>query len=702
MASSGIDELDQLLGGGYPIPSAILFEGPIESAKESILYEFVSSATGSECCVFVTKSEVTEVVNDAKGIGIDFRKDIIWVAGEGGKAKSDLENLATFSRSLKDVLDANKGRGMRIVFDIISPMLMTNSSENVYRFVDQLISEIKKYDAVMLATLDDRMHPQQVITSIEHTFDGVISVGAAQGSGAPPSLRIKRMKGASDVVGKELFATTSVKPQVERRLAAIMFTDMVGYTALGQRNESLSLVLVEEQRKIIRPILVKHNGREVKTIGDAFLVEFPNAVDAVRCAYDIQRAVREFNFSLEPEKRIHLRVGVHVGEVVESPGDISGDAVNVASRIEPLAEDGGVCITYRVYDLVHTKVDLQLSPLGPRSLKNVAEPMQVYKVVMPWAGVTPAVAPTGTLSASQLIGSMGAPTQYPSEVQKINFCAAHDGARIAYAVTGEGSPLVKTATWLSHLEFDFESPLWRHWITELSRYNSYIRYDERGCGLSDQNPPEFSFNAWVSDLETVVDSLEIDKFDLLGISQGGAVAIDYAVRHPERVKHLILYGAFARGWSKGVGPETSPKELETRKAMESMSKLIEFGWGQDNPVFRQVFTSMFVPEGGLEQQRWFNELQRVSCSPQNAARFYEIFMQIDVASLLPQVSVPTLIMHARQDGVTPFEAGRLLASRIPGARFVSFEGRNHILLETEPGWQTFLRELRQFMAAPSK
>ncbi len=163
-----------------------------------------------------------------------------------------------------------------------------------------------------------------------------------------------------------------------------MFTDMVGYTALGQRNEVLSLALVEEQRKVIRSVLARHNGREVKTMGDAFLVEFFNAVDAVRCAYDIQRAVRELNLSLAPDKRIHLRIGVHVGEAVESQGDISGDAVNVASRIEPLAEDGGVCISRQVYDHVRTKVDLRLSSLGSRQLKNVAEPLEVYRVVMPW------------------------------------------------------------------------------------------------------------------------------------------------------------------------------------------------------------------------------------------------------------------------------------------------------------------------------
>jgi TolB-like protein/Tfp pilus assembly protein PilF len=163
-----------------------------------------------------------------------------------------------------------------------------------------------------------------------------------------------------------------------------MFTDMIGYTALGQRNEPLSLVLVEEQRKLIRPILSRHNGREVKTMGDSFLVDFRNALDAVRCAYDIQRATREFNISLPAEKRIHLRVGVHLGDVVESPGDISGDAVNVASRIEPLAEDGGVCITRQVYDHVLNKFELPLMSLGPKALKNVSALVEVYKMVMPW------------------------------------------------------------------------------------------------------------------------------------------------------------------------------------------------------------------------------------------------------------------------------------------------------------------------------
>jgi adenylate cyclase len=173
-----------------------------------------------------------------------------------------------------------------------------------------------------------------------------------------------------------------------RKLAAIMFTDMVGYTALGQRNESLSLALVEEQGKLIRPTLERHGGKEIKTIGDAFLVQFPNALDAVRCAYDIQRAAREYNFSLPADRRVHIRIGLHLGDVEESSGDILGDAVNVASRVEPFADDGGVCLTRQVYDHIQNKFDLTVSSLGPKFLKNVSTPVEIFKIVMPWDSST--------------------------------------------------------------------------------------------------------------------------------------------------------------------------------------------------------------------------------------------------------------------------------------------------------------------------
>src|SRR5438876_7813534 len=172
--------------------------------------------------------------------------------------------------------------------------------------------------------------------------------------------------------------------QPQRRLAAIMFTDMVGYTALGQRDESLSLALVEEQRRFLRPIFKRHNGKEIKSMGDAFLVEFSNALDAVRCAYDAQRTSREFNISQPSDRRIKLRIGLHLGDVVESEGDISGDAVNIASRIQSLAEDGGICLSRQVYDHVQNKFEVPLTSLGPKSLKNVSSSMEIYKMLMPW------------------------------------------------------------------------------------------------------------------------------------------------------------------------------------------------------------------------------------------------------------------------------------------------------------------------------
>jgi pimeloyl-ACP methyl ester carboxylesterase len=278
--------------------------------------------------------------------------------------------------------------------------------------------------------------------------------------------------------------------------------------------------------------------------------------------------------------------------------------------------------------------------------------------------------------------------------QRIQFCTAKDGTRIACAKTGDGYPLVRAAHWLTHLEFDLESPVWNYWIRELSRFNTYIRYDERGFGLSDWNPADLSFESFVTDLESVVDFLDLRRFALLGGSQGGAVGIAYAARHPERVSHLILYASFGRGLKKAGARARDPEALAR---WESLGQMIELGWGRDNPAYRQLFTSLFIPEANAAQVRWFNELQKVSCPPKNAVRLLDILANIDVLELLAKVTVPTLVLHARHDEVIPFEAGRGLAARIAGARFVPFEGRNHILLESDPGWSIFLRETRRFL-----
>jgi pimeloyl-ACP methyl ester carboxylesterase/tRNA A-37 threonylcarbamoyl transferase component Bud32 len=283
----------------------------------------------------------------------------------------------------------------------------------------------------------------------------------------------------------------------------------------------------------------------------------------------------------------------------------------------------------------------------------------------------------------------------PALDQRIRFCTASDGTRIAYATSGRGQPLVKAANWLSHLEHDGKSPVWRHWIRELSRDHTLVRYDERGCGLSDWTVDEFSLEAWVRDLEAVVDDLELDRFPLLGISQGGPIAIAYALRHPERVSRLILYGSYARGQAHR---DLSDREREER---ELLLELIRLGWGKDHDAFRQVFTRLFIPEGTPEQIQWFNELQRVSATPENAARMCDAFHMLDVRDMVPRLDLPTLVLHATGDLRIPFNEGRLLASTIPGAAFVPLESRNHLLLESEPAWPRFLREVRAFLGVPA-
>ncbi|MEP6818356.1 MAG: alpha/beta fold hydrolase [bacterium] len=275
--------------------------------------------------------------------------------------------------------------------------------------------------------------------------------------------------------------------------------------------------------------------------------------------------------------------------------------------------------------------------------------------------------------------------------QEIRFCTTADGVRIAYATVGHGPPLVKAANWLNHLEFDWQSPIWRHLFEEFARYHLVVRYDERGNGLSDWNVENLSFEAFVQDMEAVVDAVGVSRFPILGISQGGPVAIAYAVRHPEKVSHLILYGTYARGWARRG---SSPEELERRRAYLTLTKL---GWGQDNPAYRQLWTTLFLPNATLEQWHWFNDLQRITASPENACRLLNEVGQIDVTDFLSQVKVPTLVLHCRDDAVAPFEEGRLIAGMIPGARFVPLEGHNHLLLECEPAWPKFVAEVRRFL-----
>ena len=299
-----------------------------------------------------------------------------------------------------------------------------------------------------------------------------------------------------------------------------------------------------------------------------------------------------------------------------------------------------------------------------------------------------ALAPDATNS-----GDVELPASPSHFEQDIRFFDSYDGTRIAYSLAGKGPVLLKAANWLNHLEFELKSPIWQHWLPILTRHNTLIRYDERGNGLSDWNVVDFSFGAWVRDFEKLAEEVQAEKFSVLGISQGAAVAVWYAAKYPEKVDKLVLHGSFARGWMK----RPIPNEIERRNAFMT---LVRLGWGKDNPAFRQMFTTIYMPDGLPEHQAWWNELQRVCTSPENAVQLMHAAGSIDVVDLLPKVKCPTLVMHCSGDEAVPIAEGRLVASRIPRSQFVELPSRNHLVIHSEPAWQIFVRELTRFMEWP--
>ena len=274
-------------------------------------------------------------------------------------------------------------------------------------------------------------------------------------------------------------------------------------------------------------------------------------------------------------------------------------------------------------------------------------------------------------------------------LQDIRFCKSADGTRIAYATAGEGPPLIKTANWLNHLEFDWQSPVWTHIFSDMMRGRQLIRYDARGNGLSDWNVSDFSFDRQVEDLEAVVDAVGIDRFPLIGLSQGSPVSAAFAAKHPERVSKLILVGGYARGWRFG-----KPDHITST---EAMGTLIRTGWGRNNPAFRQMFTSLFMPDAPAENQDWFNELQRMTTSPENAAELLEALGHVDAREYLPKVQAPTLVVHCRGDLRVPLSSGQELAAGIPNARFMTLDSDNHIIPASDPAWAHFSTAMHKFL-----
>jgi pimeloyl-ACP methyl ester carboxylesterase/DNA-binding CsgD family transcriptional regulator len=277
--------------------------------------------------------------------------------------------------------------------------------------------------------------------------------------------------------------------------------------------------------------------------------------------------------------------------------------------------------------------------------------------------------------------------------QQIRFCTSRDGTRIAYATSGHGPPLVWTAHWVHHLNFDLENPVWRPWISLLNRRHTLIRYDLRGCGLSDRDVIEFSFERLLEDLEAVIDATGLERFAYFGMALGSAMGMTFAARHPGRVSHLVLYGAYVRNrLACGSTPAQTDKEL-------TELKVIERGWQSENPAYGQFFASLHIPGATAEQTRSYNELLRTTTSPNNAVRLIRTFWGIELDEVVPQVRCPTLVLQPRGDSIIPFDEGRKVAALIPGARFVPLDTGNFILLEQEPAWVRFVAEVEDFLPA---
>jgi class 3 adenylate cyclase/pimeloyl-ACP methyl ester carboxylesterase len=464
---------------------------------------------------------------------------------------------------------------------------------------------------------------------------------------------------------------------MKRWLAAILAADIAGYSRLMGEDEAATVRDLKGHQAVILPLVGRYGGRIIDTAGDGILAEFPSVINATECAVEIQTIMAARNEGIPEHRRMLFRIGINLGDVIHDESRIYGDGINVAARLEGIAEPGGICISRQVFDHVNRALKADFQALGPRTFKNIARPVDVFAMAPSDRGAGPGVTAPNAVDLKQ----------------EIRFCTAPDGVQLAYSMIGQGPPLMKTGNWLTHLEYDLESPIWRHLYRELVKDRTLIRYDSRGNGLSDRTVDEISFDAFVSDLDAVVDAAKVTRFALLGISQGCAVSIAYAVQHPERVSHLILYGGFALGWNKRA------RSAAQKDEDAALLTLMRVGWGKENSAFRQIFTSMFIPGGTKEQADWFNELERITVTADMAARIFETNGEVDVTALLPQVRVPTLVLHARDDARVPFEAGRRMAAGIPGARFVTLQGCNHIFLETDPAFGQFLEQTRSFLAS---
>lgn len=457
----------------------------------------------------------------------------------------------------------------------------------------------------------------------------------------------------------------------ERRLAAVLAADMVGFARLMELEESAVLARQKLHRsELINPQITANRGRIVKTSGDGMLVEFTSARDAVRCAIDIQSGMITREADRAPDRRIQYRIGINIGDVVLDEGDIFGDGVNVAARLEQLAEPGGVCISDIVYQTVTDGIGEPFRDLGRQRIKNITRPIRVWQ----WTADPPERAKIPVMS----------------QQQHVRFCASADGTQIAWASVGNGPSVLRAPHWINHIEYEWQNPLYGPFIDTFAQATKFVRFDQRGNGLSDRKVTEISCNAIRQDMEAVVEASGLKRFVIFAKSQGAGFAVDYATAHPDKVSAIVILGGYLRGALRRDSHEQVVLS-------ETGRRMIEDGWGSPNPTFRQFFTSGFVPDSGPDVQDTFDEMQRLATDREDVLCIYDLISQFDFIEMASQLDLPVLVAHVRGDRRAPLEEGRLIARTIPGARFIELPGNNHVLTEGTPAFDQFFEHAIPFI-----
>jgi len=477
----------------------------------------------------------------------------------------------------------------------------------------------------------------------------------------------------------------SLPSDTERRLAAIMFTDVVGYTALTEKDEARAVRIRDTHRELVATLVKQFDGELIDATGDESFSIFASALQAVDCALALQGALRS-----HPDLRV--RIGIHLGDVLRRGGEVIGEGVNVAARVRPLAEPGGICVSEPVYQMVRSRAHVAARALGPRALKNVGQSLPVYALTS--GELVAAEAPArrrrsrrriaavavAVLAALAALWSVRAPVltwvalNLPrltgaSVEQNVAFAETSDGVRIAYATSGSGPPLVFVLGWGTHLTEGLGSPLYDQsgFLSWYGRDHQVVRFDGRGFGLSDRDATDFSLDARVRDVETVVDALGLERFDLYAYSAGGPAGIAYAARHPDRVSKLVLAATYAN---------FDRQDPARRREVLAMFDFVSKNWS--SPVARASFVEFLAPGVDDVQRRVLMHFFGVAAEGEQLGGFFRAAGETDVSDLARRLRVPTLVIAGEDDTAVPVHQSRYVASLIPGARFEIIEDASHI------------------------